>query len=338
MFTVTRLIPHGQRPKPATLVAKHALTMPQRLAVYLAWGSMLINTQVMALPAPKHLGFLNAKGVVASVQKALFLKSIGLMLTVVIPVILLSILFGLRYRRRAEGKAPAGYAPDLKDSALLETVWWLIPTLIVVILAIMVWRSTHQYDPYKPLDVPGKPIHIQVVALPWRWLFLYPEQHIATLNSLTLPANQPIHFHLTADAPMSSFMIPQLGGQIYLMAGMQTQLHLDATQTGEYEAKNMQFNGPGFADMHCPVHVISPQAFRRWAKQQPKRTLSTALYRQLALPNLEASNAAKTYRLANNQLFTWVMERYKQNPSFPKITADSIHTSSQASQSTGAQR
>lgn len=260
------------------------------------------------------IGFLHPKGLVAAQQRTLLFDSVALMLSVVIPVIILSFWFALRYSvRHGKGKSHH-YEPDLKENMLLEVVWWAVPAAIVAILGVLLWNSAHRLDPYKPLDVPGETLRVEVVALPWKWLFIYPEQHVATLNVLELPVNRQVEFWITADAPMSSFAIPQLGSQIYAMAGMRTRLHLYPTEIGTYRGLNMQFNGAGFSDMHFKTNVVSAKDFDQWVAQskQAKLTLSKDRYKALAKPSTNV--APETYNRPETDLFTWVMQKYTQPP------------------------
>jgi len=209
------------------------------------------------------IAVLQPRGVIAADEKQLLIDSVCLMLVIVIPVLILTVLICRRYR--ASNKS-AKYSPNFSHSTTLEFFWWTIPIIIIIILGVMTWKSTHSLDPYKPLNAKGRTITIQAVALRWKWLFIYPEQGIATVNTVELPVNTKIDFLITSDAPMNSFQIPQLGGQIYAMNGMQTKLHLLATSTGDYDGRSVSFSGDGFSDMKFVAHVRSAQAFDQWVK------------------------------------------------------------------------
>jgi len=188
------------------------------------------------------------------------------MLIVVIPVVIMSFVFVWRYR---QAHRAADYKPNWSHSVFLEGLWWGVPCLIILILGIMTWILSHRLDPYHKIGAPGvdhgKPLLIKVVALPWKWLFIYPKQNIATVNFLELPKNRQVKFLLTSDnVPMSAFFIPQLGSQIYTMAGMQTKLHLIATETGTFKGLNSQYNGDGFSDMKFDVKVVSQKGLEHW--------------------------------------------------------------------------
>lgn len=207
---------------------------------------------------------LDPKGPVAMDEKHLILTAFGLMLIVVIPVIIMTFAFAWKYR--ASNKQ-ASYAPKWDNSHAIEAVVWTVPAIIVLILSVLVWRSTHELTPEKPLTSEVKPIVVEVVAMDWKWLFIYPEQGVATVNRLVIPTGTPVTFHITSDSVMNSFFIPRLGGQIYAMAGMQTELNLLADTEGTYRGLNTQFSGEGFSGMNFEVQATSPQAFGNWIKE-----------------------------------------------------------------------
>jgi cytochrome o ubiquinol oxidase subunit 2 len=174
---------------------------------------------------------------------------------------------------------------------------------------VVTWRSSHQLDPRVALVSDKKALTVQVVALQWRWLFLYPEQGVASLNYVQMPINRPVHFEITADAPMNSFWIPKLGGQIYAMAGMETQLNLMASQTGEYRGSSANLSGAGFAGMDFTARAVSQDSFDRWAASAKRNPpLNYTGYQLLARPSSDASEA--TYTLPNTQLFSAIMMPY----------------------------
>jgi cytochrome o ubiquinol oxidase subunit II len=231
-------------------------------------------------------GVLDPKGLVAKEERTLMMDSIALMLIVVIPVIIMSFAFAFRYRKTHDNKSK--YRPDWAHNSLLETLWWGVPCVIIVILGIMTWKYSHKLDPYRKLDVPGKPMIIEAVALRWKWLFIYPGQNIATINYVDVPKDKPFEFYITSDAPMSSLFIPQLGSQIYAMAGMRTRLNLVANEEGVYQGLNTQFNGKGFSDMEFKVHVTSQAGFDHWVKNvkasKQNSKLTIAEYKKLWQP------------------------------------------------------
>ncbi len=229
-----------------------------------------------------HSGAASPKGPIAAAELNLMIFSIKLMLLVVIPVIVMACFFGWRYREGKNGK----YTPEWSHSTKLELVWWSIPIIIILILGTVTWKTTHSLDPYKPLDSEKNPVTIEVVSLDWKWLFIYPELKIATLNFLKLPAGTPINFKLTAASPMNSFIIPQLGGQIYTMTGMTTQLHLLADKPGTYRGLATNYTGIGFSGMHFDTVVTTPEEFTSWvnAVKQTPANLTSAVFWERLMP------------------------------------------------------
>ena len=204
---------------------------------------------------------LDPKGPIAADEKHLILTSFALMLIVVIPVIVMALAFAWKYRA---SNTQATYTPKWDHSHAVELVVWTVPAVIVLILGTIVWRSTHALTPEKPLASSIKPLNVEVVAMNWKWLFIYPEQGIASVNRLVIPKDTPVNFHITSDTVMTSFFIPRLGGQIYAMSGMQTNLNLLADQTGTFRGLNTQFSGEGFAGMHFETDVASADDFASW--------------------------------------------------------------------------
>jgi cytochrome o ubiquinol oxidase subunit 2 len=167
-----------------------------------------------------------------------------------------------------------------------EFIWWAIPFEVVLVLGALTWSSTHALDPEKLLTSAQPPLTVQVVALPWKWLFIYPEEGIASVNELTIPTNRPVTFQITADAPMNSFWIPALGGQMYAMTGMTTNLNLMASESGTYVGKSANYSGEGFAHMNFAVRAVSPNEFATWVTQTrtAPASLTETSYRALAAP------------------------------------------------------
>lgn len=211
-----------------------------------------------------HPSILDPKGVVAFEERKIIFDTAALMLIVVIPVIVMSIVFVIHYRK---GNMVEEYKPNWHHSVFLESLWWGLPLFIVTLLAIITWFSTHRLDPFRKLHYNSKLLHIKVVALPWKWLFIYDDQKITTVNKLVLPKKMQVEFSLTSDnVPMSAFFIPQLGSQIYTMAGMETKLHLIPTRIANIEGFNAQYNGYGFDQMRFPVEVIEKIDFDKWVQ------------------------------------------------------------------------
>jgi cytochrome o ubiquinol oxidase subunit II len=230
------------------------------------------------------MDLLDPKGSVGLAEKELILNSTWAMLIVVVPVILLTLLFTWRYR---ESNKSATYLPKWAHSTKIEVVIWLVPSLIILYLGIMTWKSTHALDPYKPLASGVTPINVEVVALDWKWLFIYPELGIASINQLEFPVGTPVNFKITSDSVMNSFFIPQLGGQIYAMAGMQTKLHLVADEAGDYAGMSANFSGEGFSDMKFRAIATTPEAFAAWVNtvKASQAKLDGVNYAALAAPS-----------------------------------------------------
>jgi cytochrome o ubiquinol oxidase subunit II len=259
--------------------------------------TMLVLLLILYLNADK-MAVMNAKGIVAWEERQLLVYAMWMMLIIVVPVFFLMLAFIWRYRA---GNAKAKYLPDWAHNTAAEVIWWGLPCLIVIALSAMVWISCQRLDPYRPLEG-GKGVPVQVIALQYKWLFLYPEQGIATLNYLKIPENTPIDFEITADAPMNSFWVPQLGGQIFAMPGMRTELHLIAEEPGRFYGSSANLSGVGFAAMHFEVEATSRDEFDRWAAQvkQAGRQLTQEAYDTLALPSEEP---VSEYALATEGLF-----------------------------------
>lgn len=250
---------------------------------------------------------LNPAGEVAAQQRELMVVATLLMLVVVIPVFFMTFFFAWRYR---ESNHKAKYRPDWSHNTVAEFTWWTIPLIIVSILSVMIWRSSHALDPYKPLEQTKEPVTIQVVALDWKWLFIYPDYDIATVNYLQIPEKTPINFEITSAAPMNSFWIPQLGGQVYAMAGMETKLHLIADKAGEYQGSSANLSGSGFSGMKFKTTATSESDFRKWisSAQQSQERLTMESYEQLANPS--KNNPPATYSLEQKGLHDKIMMKY----------------------------
>jgi cytochrome o ubiquinol oxidase subunit 2 len=214
---------------------------------------------------------LSPAGSVAHDERTLMIQASLLMLIVIAPVLGCGFFFAWHYRAGGKGK----YMPHWEHSKLDELIWWAIPFEIVLVLAALTWSSTHALDPKKPLAMSGEPLVVQVVALDWKWLFIYPSEGVATLNYLYMPVGRPVDFEITADAPMNSFWIPQLGGQIYAMTGMTNSLTLEADKTGTTKARSANYSGEGFAHMKLLRRsAVATTNFDQWVattKNLPSR-------------------------------------------------------------------
>lgn len=250
---------------------------------------------------------LNPKGSIGEQEKNLILIATAIMLAVVIPVIGMTLYFAWRYRA---SNAKSTYDPKWSHSTTIEVVIWTIPCVIVAFLGVLIWDTTHSLDPYKPLESKVTPIRVQVVALNWKWLFIYPDYGVASVNRLPIPVNTPIEFTLTAESLMNSFFIPQLGSQVYAMSGMQTKLHLIADSPGVYAGLSAAYSGEGFSDMHFDTVATSRQEFDSWiqaASKSPLR-LDKATYGTLAQPSHD--NPVAVYSGIEAGQFDSVVNKY----------------------------
>lgn len=254
-----------------------------------------------------NIAVLNPKGPIAHQERNLIYVALALSLIVVIPVFTLTGLFAWRYR---EGNTKAKYSPDLAGNRIAETIWWVIPTALITVLAVITWRASHSLDPYKPISSVNKPLTIQVVALDWKWLFIYPQQNIASVNFFQFPNNTPLNFEITSDAPMNSFWIPQLGGQIYAMPGMSTQLHLMATSYGSYNGSSANISGEGFANMTFIAKSTSKADFNTWVSsvKHSSKQLGSSQYESLRLPS--QNNPISFYSSTANGLYNTIVDKY----------------------------
>jgi cytochrome o ubiquinol oxidase subunit 2 len=249
---------------------------------------------------------LQPAGDIAQAQRGIILFTVALSAVVVIPVFTLLAFISIKYRA---GNKKATYSPEWGENKWLEGLWWGIPILIIGILGVVIYQTSHSLDPYKPIAGDDQ-LEVQVVALRWKWLFIYPEQNVVTLNHLPLPIDRPVHFTMTADAPMSAFWIPALGSQVYAMNGMESQLHLKPTKLGEYTGYTTNINGEGYAKMTFETRVMNSADFDTWsadASEAPD-SMTMRTYEELAKPKSDPSE--KTYRLANAKLFEMIVERY----------------------------
>ena len=267
------------------------------------WARLLPFGILAAFLSGCDLVVLHPSGAAAAQQGHLILVSTVLMLLIVVPVLALTVLFAWRYRASAKS---ATYAPDWDHSTALELVIWTAPLLIIIALGAVTWINTHTLDPYRALRqidathaVPAgtKPLVVQVVALDWKWLFIYPEQRIASVNELAAPVDAPIEFRITSSAVMNSFFIPALAGQIYAMPGMQTELNAVINRAGEYGGFSANYSGAGFSGMHFKFRGMNRQDFERWV--QTTRSTGGALTRDAYLDLAKPSEREPVRHYAN---------------------------------------
>jgi cytochrome o ubiquinol oxidase subunit 2 len=227
---------------------------------------------------------LNPKGPIGQGQKDLIILTSILCAVVLVPVLAMTAFIVYRYRDRPDNKAP--YRPNWSHSTILETIWWVVPVLIIAVLAVVTVRATYALEPSKPIASEKKELVVQVTSLDWKWLFTYPEQGVAAVNELYIPEDVPIRFELTSDAPMNSFWIPQLGGQVYAMSGMAMTLYLQADEAGTYYGSSANFSGEHFAHMTFDAVAVPRQQFDEWVEQVKKTSpaLTQEGYDALAVP------------------------------------------------------
>jgi cytochrome o ubiquinol oxidase subunit 2 len=273
----------------------------------------------MALPLALLAGcntiVMNPFGDIAAQQSKLIVISTLLMLLIIVPVIALTVLFAWRYRK---GNTSAKYDPEWDHSTRLELVIWGAPLLIIIVLGLLTWISTHRLDPYRPLEridaqrpVPEgtKPLVVQVVAMDWKWLFIYPEQGVATVNELVTPIDVPIRFKLTASHVMNSFYIPALAGQIYAMPGMDTTLNAVLNKTGEYEGFSANYSGAGFSHMRFKYHGVSDADFDSWVARTKSAGGTLERDDYLALEKPSEREAVRRYGRVAPALYDAIVNR-----------------------------
>jgi cytochrome o ubiquinol oxidase subunit II len=256
-------------------------------------------------------GILDPQGPIASAELLLLLNSTAIMLVVVVPVILATFGFAWWYR---SSNALASRSLDESYEGRLEFVIWSIPALIVILLGGVIWIGSHQLDPRAPIPADAKPLRVEVVALDWKWLFIYPDQGIAAVNQLLIPVGTPVDFRLTSATVMNSFFIPQLGSQIYTMGGMTTHLNLLADTPGEYPGFSANFSGDGFAEMRFIAKAAPASDFDAWIAQVrgSGSALDDAGYAALAKPSKAVPPA--TYRSVEPNLFERIIEQTVSGP------------------------
>jgi len=257
----------------------------------------------------KNFQVLNPKGLIASQERDLMFTAILLMLIVVVPVLIFAFHVASTYHENNKKKK---YTPEWDHNTKLQFFIWAFPSAIICLLCILNWVGAHRLDPHQAIASTVQPITIQVVATRWKWVFIYPDQNIATVNFVEFPENTPINFELSAsDTPMNSFWIPQLGGQIYAMSGMATQTHLIANGIGTYRGENAEINGAGYADMGFTAQSVSKTTFNTWLasiKNSSNPALTLNSFNKLAQPSM---NVPPTYfSSTQSNLFTTIVMKY----------------------------
>jgi cytochrome o ubiquinol oxidase subunit 2 len=255
-------------------------------------------------------GILDPKGPVGSAQRLLLINSTAIMLVVVVPVIVATLAFAWWYR---SSNLRASRSSDVAYEGRIEFVVWSIPTLTVILLGGVIWIGSHQLDPRAPLAAKAAPIRVDVVALDWKWLFIYPDQGVAAVNQLTVPTQTPVAFRITSATVMNSFFVPQLGSQIYAMGGMTTRLNLLASEPGEYPGISANFSGRDFSRMRFTVKAVPAGDFEAWVKQVrgTGSGLDEAGLAELARPGTVPPT---TYRSVTPELFERIVDQTAAGP------------------------
>jgi len=314
----------GAQPEPAVSKPPTAPPSERRAA---SWTLLAASALLLSGCADQRQSFLTPDGPVSLLQYHYLWLITLITLIVVAPVVIGVPLIAWRYRY---GNTKARYAPNWDFSAALEWPMWVVPGAIVVVLSVFAWIYTHQLDPYRPIASSKPALQVQVVGLDWKWLFIYPQYHIATVGEMAFPQDRPVSMTLTTDTVMQSFMIPALGGQIYAMPGMVTKLNLAADRTGTFEGMNTQYNGDGFHAQHFQAVAMTAQDFAKWVKnvQQHGVTLDAANYRILGESSTPRQVSARFgtqsmpknvtfFNNASPDLFMKIVMRYHDNKSMP---------------------
>jgi cytochrome o ubiquinol oxidase subunit 2 len=281
------------------------------------WGVISVVLFSATTLAGCSEGVLNPKGPIASAERQILFNSLGIMLAIVIPTIVatLAVAFWFRSSNRR-----ARYLPDFDYSGRLELLVWSIPIMTVLLLAGVNWVGSYDLDPPKPIASDVKTLRVQVVSLDWKWLFIYPDQGIASVNQLTIPVGTPVSFALTSSGVMSSFWVPQLGGQIYTMAGMATRHNLQADYPGTYRGRSANYSGSGFADMYFDVDAVPAEKFAQWvdATRGAGAVLDAQAYANLAKPGKAVTPF--TYRSVTPNLFSRILSAGMQPHDASQLT------------------
>jgi len=290
----------SMRAKPGEPPDSNGHCPPRPTSARFARHAVILAPLLLAACQP---AVLDPKGLVGIADKTILVDSLAIMLAIVVPTILAT--FGFAWWFRA-GNTRAKYLPEFEYSGRIELIVWAIPLLVIILLSGVAWIGSHELDPAQPLASKTPPLEVQVVSLDWKWLFIYPNQRVASVNQLVVPAGVPIHFALTSASVMTAFFIPQLGSMIYTMNGMTTQLNLQADAPGSFHGLASHFSGDGFADMHFEVRAVPAEQFAAWVEATRKTgpTLDAASYTSLAKQSIDAKPF--TYRAADPGLFQQV--------------------------------
>ena len=269
----------------------------------------LVFALLVMLTGCDAVAILNPKGQIGHEEKSLLITAVALMLLVVVPVIVMTLTFAWKYRAT---NTKARYEPKWSHSTAIEVVVWSVPCMIVMVLAVLTWRSSHALDPYRPLESKVAPVTIEAISLDWKWLFIYPEEKIAVVNEIKFPVDTPLNFKLTSDTVMNAFFIPHLGSMIYSMAAMETKLHLIANETGEFPGMSSHYSGAGFAKMHFTAHSVTPAEYQQWLQQvrAGSQTLNKDTFKALGEERNADWYPVTYYGQVEEGLFDWVIAKH----------------------------
>ena len=247
-----------------------------------------------------HTAVLSPAGPIGAADRSILLDALAIMLAIVVPTILATVAFAWWFRA---SNTRARHLPTWSYSGRIELIVWSIPALVVFFLGGIAWIGSHLLDPARPLSSGAKPLEIQVVSLDWKWLFIYPEQGVASVNDLVAPAGAPLHFQITSASVFNVFFVPRLGSEIYSMYGMTTQLYLQADRPGTYHGLSAHFSGDGFSDMAFDLHAVTPGQFSAWATAASDSgpVLDEAAYRNLLTQSKNVT--PYTYRSVQRDLY-----------------------------------
>ncbi len=299
-------------------------SVPRLSRVKLVWlllvGAVIVVGLLVWLSQGQVFPLLQTRGEIANRQRDLLIFATMLALLVLVPVYFM--LFSFAWRYRAGHKKE--YKPEWDTHKGYEALWWGIPIAIIGVLAVVTWVTSHSLDPFKPLTSTQKPLKVQVVALQWKWLFIYPEENVASIGEVAFPAGRPVEFTMTSDAPMNSFWIPQLAGQIYVMSGMSTKLHVSADAPGNYEGLTANISGKGFADMRFTAKAMTLANYDFWVKNArlSSAELDIHTYDTLARPS---TTGVKLYRLGNADIYEHAIMKYMGGHAKPMLGSNEVN-------------
>jgi cytochrome o ubiquinol oxidase subunit 2 len=299
----------------SAVAARTAIRIDRRMEWIIRVASVGLST--LALGGCSH-GVLQPQGPVGAANSIILLDAVAIMAAIVVPTIIGLLAFAWWFRA---SNSRARYQPDFVYSGRIEIIVWAIPLLVILFLSGVIWIGSHQLDPFEPIQTQGTPTEVRVVSLDWKWLFIYPDQGIASVNELVVPAGVPMHFALTSATVMNMFFVPQLGSMIATMPAMATQLYLAADHPGDFYGESAQFSGDGFSGMHFTLRAVAPDAFTQWvdAAKQSGPQLDRAAYGALTQQSQDV--APFTYRSVDPGLFDAIVKQQVPPGPGPQSTA-----------------